>query len=67
MPTPHLSFVEPESTDEMGTKTEFTIYPWGMTISIEITDGDRRDTNIALVKSEQVELLREFLNRNLTR
>ena len=64
MTTPHLSFVEPETTDEMGTKTEFTIYPWGMTISIEITDGDRRDTSFALVKPEQIALLREFLNRN---
>lgn len=65
MTTPYLSFVEPETTEEMGTKTEFTIYPWGMTIGVQITDGETRGTNIALVQPEQALLLRDFLNRHL--
>lgn len=65
MTTPHLSFIEPESTEELGTKTEFTILPWGMTISVQVTDGERVETNIAIVQPEQARLLRDFLNRHL--
>jgi len=63
--TPYLSFSEPETTKEMGVTTEFTIYPWGMTIGVKVFDNERVDTNFALLKPEQARLLRDFLNRHL--
>lgn len=65
MTTPHLSFIEAETSEELGTKTEFTIYPWGITISVQVTDGERVETNFALIQPEQALLLRDFLNRHL--
>jgi len=65
MATPYLRIDEPETTEEMGTKTEFTIYPWGMTIGITVEDEGRVHTNYAMIPSEKLALLRIFLNRHL--
>ncbi len=64
--SPFLAFELPETREVMGVKTEFTLQSVGLSITLGITDGDRRTILHNTLALDEAFMLRDFLNRHLT-
>ena len=63
MTQPHISFVIPETDDEIGQSTLLTSWPWGLVVEVhEENNGDNTYHSMLLTTAQVIEL-REFLNR----